>query len=220
MKKQQNPSYLWICDKCLHEDGCEFEILTIGCILPHYGCEWCGQPCDAKHAVSFGTLTKYKGEWPQDGQNVYYKRYDSQKPLEDYNNLHMKPVILKQDYGDIFKKDMCGLCTASIEITKNDFSVAIMFHKNTGFQPPWTTFHFTTAEDYKTFCTDTVGLLSENHVLFAEIAKEASVLKGVLKESMQNIQEKNNESGFSSVYVHCSGDYRHHLWPEVAGDFP
>ena len=101
--------------------------------------------------------------------------------FQDYNALHMNAVTFKQDYGDTFKKNMCGLCTSSIEVNNNDFVVAIIFHKSTGFNPAWISFRFNET-DYKQFCTETIGLLCKDHKFIKEINEEANKLKNALKK--------------------------------------
>ncbi len=99
----------------------------------------------------------------------------------NHNNLHLEPVVFKQDYQN-FKKGMYGLLTASMQLDTLEFVCAINFHPYFGLKPPWISFFFTTEKDYKDFCENTLKLLSDEHIFWQEITDGANELKKVLKE--------------------------------------
>ena len=86
----------------------------------------------------------------------------------NHNNLHLEPIVFKQDYQN-FKKGMYGLLTASMQLDTLEFVCAINFHSYFGFNPSWISFFFTTEKDYKDFCENIIGLLPEGHKFWKDI---------------------------------------------------
>ena len=99
--------------------------------------------------------------------------------LIDHNSLHLKPIVFKHDYDNI-RSGMYGLLTASMQIDTLEFVCAVNFHSYFGLKPPWISFFFTTEAQYKYFCDNIIGLLSDEHIFWQEITDEANEIRSVM----------------------------------------